>query len=227
MNQIAIHFGTGALGRGLVIPYLSDSGYEIIAVDTDRKLAAQLNHHKGYDILQTDTGETQHIALRAVLHPEDPELLHWLNQAGATVPQTFEITQNIAYRFQEKRVLVNTYADGISFLGAATGLNYLYEAAVSEKINADIADYMQLAKRFLQLECDLEAEYLDRMSRKHRQRLANPHIQRELSSVARNFLEKIRPDERFIFPLNELLQRGIDVSSAMPFLNKLICSWAS
>jgi mannitol-1-phosphate 5-dehydrogenase len=148
-------------------------------------------------------------------------------QTGAIVPKKFEVTQNIAHRFQEKRVLVNTYADGISFLGVAAGLQYLYQAAESETINADIAGYMNLAKYYLQMECGLDAEYLDRMALKHRLRLSNPKIQRELSSVARNFLEKIRPGERFIFPLLQLQHRGVNIDPALPFLNKLINSWAN
>ncbi|KGT95887.1 mannitol dehydrogenase [Erwinia typographi] len=316
MKPIAIHFGAGALGRGLVIPWLSDSGFDVIAVDTDRELAEQLNANGGYDILITDSRETRTIPLQGVLHPGDPALAGWLKKTrvittsvrkenlhhvarllqqvppvtviccenieqsgaffasqleqqgissagwhlpdcmvdricascwphslvieteswgsicvqalpGATVPERFEVTQNIARRFQEKRVLVNTYADGISFLGKAAGLHYLYEAAESAAINADIADYMELMKRYLQSECQLDAPYLDRMAKKHRQRLSNPNIQRDLASVARNFPEKIRPSERFIYPLTVLQRQGVNIDKAMPFLNKLINSWAS
>lgn len=316
MKPIAIHFGTGALGRGLVVPYLHESGFAVITVDTDRALAEQLKANHGYDLYLTDTGETRHIPVEDVLHPDDDKFQAWLDKAsvittsvrkenlhhvarllgqvspktliccenieqsgaffaslmrqegisveggrlpdcmvdricaslwpvsllieteswgtvcvqdleGATVPEKFTLTSNIAFRFQEKRILVNTYADGISFLGAARGLTYLYEAAESAAIAADIADYMALMKYFLQQECQCEPAYLDRMASKHRDRLANAKIKREIGSVARNFLEKIRPTERFIYPLTVLQNKGVNIDSAIPFLNKLVNSWAS
>ncbi|AHF78131.1 Mannitol dehydrogenase C-domain subfamily [Sodalis praecaptivus] len=316
MKPIAIHFGTGALGRGLVVPYLHESGFDVITVDTDRALALQLKKNQGYDISLTDTGETRHIPVNDVLHPDDDMLQHWLNKAslittsvrkenlhhvarllravspktviccenieqsgaffaslleqegivaegwhlpdcmvdricaslwpasllieteswgtvcvqaqeGALIPEKFEITENIDFRFQEKRILVNTYADGISFLGAAAGLEYLYEAAESASIDADIADYMAVLKDYLKQECGYDPDYLNRMAKKHRNRLSNPKIKREIGSVARSFLEKIRPTERFIYPLIVLQNKGVNIDRAIPFLNKLINSWAS
>ncbi|WP_241825950.1 mannitol dehydrogenase [Izhakiella australiensis] len=316
MKPLAVHFGAGALGRGLVIPFLCQSGYRVVAVDNDRALIDSLRQHGGYDILLTDTSEIQHIALADVAYARDERLDDWLKQAsvittsvrkenlhhvaarlkgiapssviccenieysgdffaaqmvqaginpqgwhlpdcmvdricaarwpdslrveteswgsvcvqalaGAVVPDKFETTPHIEHRFQEKRILVNTYADGIAFLGAAAGFHYLFEAAADERINAAISDYMQLMKRGLQLECGLDDAYLERMAQMHRRHLSNGAIKRDLASVARNFLEKIRPTERFIYPLIQLQQRGINIDAAIPFLNQLITSWAS
>lgn len=315
MKPLAIHFGTGALGRGLVIPFLYQSGYDVIAVDTDRALIEALKGQGGYDLLLSDTGEVRRIELSDVLHAGEASLqsrlataavittsvrkenLHhiakslqgvppttviccenieesghffasqlvaagidpqgwWLPDCmvdricstdwptslvieaeswgsicvqatpGATIPSQFEITENIQYRFQEKRILVNTYADGISFLGLAAGHQYLYESAADTHLNGQMADYMQLMKRYLQQECHLDKAYVDRMAEKHRTRLSNPAIKRHLNSVARNFLDKMAPAERFIYPLTVLQQQQVNIDAAIPFLNTLINSWA-
>ena len=316
MKPIAVHFGAGALGRGLVVPFLVESGFDVVAVDSDEKLLASIRESKGYDLLLTDSGETRHIHLQDIVHPADEELAGWLQKAsvittsvrkenlhhivkqlknvppktliccenieysgrffaelmqengiepdgwylpdcmvdricsscwpastlieaeswgsvcvqktpGATTVQKFEQTENITLRFQEKRILVNTCADGISFLGLAAGKQYLYQAAESDEINQAMADYMQLMKLYLRQECHLDENYLEKMAEKHRLRLCNPHIKRSLESVARNFLQKIGPTERFIYPLTVLMQRGVDIQPAIPFLNTLINGWAN
>lgn len=315
MKPLAVHFGAGALGRGLAIPFLVESGFDVVTVDADEQLIRQLQAKKHYQVLITDEQRTQQIPLLAASLPGDTNLAAWLAQAtvittsvrkenlhhvakalrglaaktvicceniehsgdffaallkeagidptdwhlpdcmvdricsshwpessdieaesygsvcvaalpGAVIPGKFEQTQNIDYRFQEKRILVNTYADGISFLGRAAGLNYLYEAASSQDINQDIAGYMQVMKYYLQHVCHFEKKHLDTMEQKHRERLGNSAIKRSLDTVARNFLAKITPQERFIFPLIELLKRGDDIQPALPFLNKMINGWA-
>ncbi|HEB1317311.1 TPA: mannitol dehydrogenase [Escherichia albertii] len=316
MKPIAVHFGAGALGRGLVVPLLIESGFDVIAIDSDEKLLASIRERQGYDLLLTDTRETQHIHLRDIFHPADEKLTGWLQHAsvittsvrkenlhrivkqlknvppktliccenieysgrffaelmqeggvnpdgwrlpdcmvdricsscwpastlieaeswgtvciqkleGATTVQKFEQVENITLRFQEKRILVNTYADGISFLGLAAGKQYLYQAAESEEIRLAMDDYMQLMKLYLCQECHLDANYLEKMAEKHRLRLCNPHIKRSLESVARNFLQKVGPTERFIYPLTVLQQRGVDIQPAISFLNVLINGWAN
>lgn len=315
MKSIAIHFGAGALGRGLTIPFLVASGYDVVAVDADLQLIDRLQTARGYDILLTDIDEQQHIPLAAALHPADPQLQEWLAQAtvittsvrkenlhhvalalkncapktviccenieqsgaffasllqeagvdgqhwslpdcmvdricsshwpktleieaesygsicvqaleNATIPDKFEITENIAARFQEKRILVNTYADGISFIGRAMGLEFLYQAAADQRINHLIDDYMQVMKIYLQQVCHLSPQHLDTMEQRHRQRLANTAIKRPLDTVARNFLAKITAGERFIYPLIELARRDINIDRAIPFVNALINGWA-
>ncbi|NDO79453.1 mannitol dehydrogenase [Citrobacter sp. NCU1] len=316
MKPLAIHFGTGALGRGLVIPFLCESGYDVIAVDTERALIEALKVQRGYEISFTDTHEICRVELKDVFHSADTSLIEWLAKAavittsvrkenlyhvakllkdippktvicceniehsgsffgsqmqevgvnadgwylpdcmvdricsscwpdslvieteswgavsvqslpGAMIPGKFEVTQNIERKFQEKRILVNTWADGICFLGLAAGYRYMYEAASDCALNADMNDYMELMKFYLQQEYQLEKSYLDRIAEKKRLRLSNSAIQRDLTSVARNFLEKIRPTERFIFPLTVLQRRNINIDAAIPFLNKLINSWAT
>jgi mannitol-1-phosphate 5-dehydrogenase len=315
MKPIAVHFGAGALGRGLTVPLLIESGFDVVAVDSDHQLLASIKESGGYDVLLTDKGEKQAVRLVDILHPADQSLAGWLQKAsvittsvrkenlhhivrqlkdvspktliccenieysgqyfstlmrqaginpdewylpdcmvdricsscwpastlieaeswgsvcvqkipGAMPVQRFEQVDNIALRFQEKRILVNTFADGISFLGLAAGKQYLYQAAESATINQTMADYMQLMKIYLRQECHLDEVYLEKMAEKHRKRLCNPHIKRSLDSVARNFLQKIGPAERFIYPLTVLQQRGVDIQPAIPFLNTLINGWA-
>ncbi|WP_404652054.1 mannitol dehydrogenase family protein [Raoultella terrigena] len=315
MKPIAVHFGAGALGRGLVIPQLIDSGFDVVAVDSDQKLICAIQDEHGYDILLSDVGKKQRITLMDMINPTDEKLTEWLQKASVittsvrkenlhyiasqlkniapktliccenieysgqyfaqlmreakidpdswhlpdcmvdricssgwpnstlieaeswgsvcvqNLPGAFHVTQfervdNITVRFQEKRILVNTFADGISFLGLAAGKNYLYQAAKSDEINQAMADYMQLMKEYLHMEYDLEMPYIEKMAAKHRQRLSNPHIKRSLTSVARNFLIKIGPNERFIYPLTILLRHKIDIRPSISFLNLLIDGWA-
>ncbi len=316
MKKTAVHFGAGALGRGLAIPYLLDGGYEVIAVDADRQLIALLKARAGYDLAIADRHETRHIPLADALHPEDGALADRLAQAelittsvrkenlhhvaaalihvrpktviccenieqsgaffasllsragvdpqgwllpdcmvdricsaqwpasltietesygsvvvddlpGAAVPPTFETTRDIAARFQEKRILVNTYADGVAFLGQARGLAYLYQAAENQEINDLIAGYMQVTKYFLRVVYGFDAGHLDVVAQRHRARLGNPAIRRPLATVARDFLRKITVRERFIYPLVELMRRGENIDNALPFLNALIAGWAN
>ena len=43
MSNTVIHFGAGALGKGLVIPVLHDSGLSVTVVDADAGLVDFLN----------------------------------------------------------------------------------------------------------------------------------------------------------------------------------------
>lgn len=57
MEKLAVHFGGGALGRGLVIPYLEDAGYEVVVVDIDQSLLKALKDQDGYHLNVTDVPE--------------------------------------------------------------------------------------------------------------------------------------------------------------------------
>lgn len=71
-----VHFGCGALGRGLVIPLLTESGKEVTAVDTNETVLEILKEQKGYDLLISDQGILRHIPVRcAVSSITEGELL--------------------------------------------------------------------------------------------------------------------------------------------------------
>lgn len=57
MNKKALHFGAGALGRGLVVPFLKEAGFEVTIADIDQKLIDALNENQGYELVQTDNKE--------------------------------------------------------------------------------------------------------------------------------------------------------------------------
>jgi len=57
---IAVHFGAGALGRGLVVPLLSSAGYRVTLVDADARLITELKRDGGYALLEArDDGLSQ------------------------------------------------------------------------------------------------------------------------------------------------------------------------
>ena len=41
-KQYVVHFGGGALGRGLVIPMLYESGKDVVLVDTNEEMLKEL-----------------------------------------------------------------------------------------------------------------------------------------------------------------------------------------
>ena len=47
-KQVIVHFGAGALGRGLVIPLLVESGCDVVIVDANELLNRELNENKNY-----------------------------------------------------------------------------------------------------------------------------------------------------------------------------------
>lgn len=57
MRKIAVHFGGGALGRGLVVPFLEEAGYSVVVVDIDVNLLKKLNENHGYLLKVTDNLE--------------------------------------------------------------------------------------------------------------------------------------------------------------------------
>ena len=48
MQKAIVHFGAGALGKGLVMPVLHDSGFSITAVDASREVVEHLKKNKAY-----------------------------------------------------------------------------------------------------------------------------------------------------------------------------------
>ena len=71
MNKdLVVHFGCGALGRGLVIPLLYQSGKQIVAVDTNADILSEITRENGYDVMISDTASEaslQHIKIETAL----------------------------------------------------------------------------------------------------------------------------------------------------------------
>ncbi len=55
--MIAVHFGAGALGRGLVVPLLASAGYQLTLVDADVRLVAALRRDGGYPLLEVSEAD--------------------------------------------------------------------------------------------------------------------------------------------------------------------------
>lgn len=47
---VAVHVGAGSLGRGLIVPLLTDAGFAVTVVDADRGLVERLRHEGAYDL---------------------------------------------------------------------------------------------------------------------------------------------------------------------------------
>lgn len=84
MKKTALHFGGGALGRGLTVPFLEEAGYEVIIADIDQKLIEALNKERGYPLMQTDKTDGRKwipIKKAVLFDAADPELKEALHQA--------------------------------------------------------------------------------------------------------------------------------------------------
>ena len=49
-ENMVVHFGAGALGRGLVVPLLSESGKQVVLAETNETLLTQFNQNNGYTL---------------------------------------------------------------------------------------------------------------------------------------------------------------------------------
>lgn len=324
-----VHFGAGALGRGMVVPLLFESGYDVVVVDTNEELNHALNRDRGYALKLSDEDparrEREIRIVDAVSPVADKEkLARYLSRANVVttsvrrdnlvrvartladtwgnedrgdrmvicceniervgayftglwdripmaaeqrirlervaVPDTIvdricaadwpESTAVTSERFHEcavdaksvartgidliapteridrdfarKRLLLNTYADAISFLAREAGMTYLYEAAQSDEINRAVEPYMALLQTMLVLKFGSDEAELNAWRSKYKQRLCNAGIPRRLDTVARDIASKLAPGERFVWPLIQLLEYGEDVQNGVEFLAHLI-----
>lgn len=78
MQKTALHYGGGALGRGLVIPLLVKSGYEVILADVDTKLLEEIKKSGGYYLNVTDTNKKEFIPVTDIVSSiENSEKLNY------------------------------------------------------------------------------------------------------------------------------------------------------
>lgn len=92
-NKRAVHFGAGALGRGLVIPLLYKSGYEIVLIDTNEALNKTLNETKSYIVDISDEiheKRMQEIKIVEALSPRSD-----LEKVVACLQQTNVVTTSV------------------------------------------------------------------------------------------------------------------------------------
>lgn len=326
-KQYVVHFGGGALGRGLVIPMLYESGKDVVLVDTNEEMLKELRKNMSYILdvsddkeqrfhnihikaalssltqpelviaylkeattittavrrenlkhivgsiaqawsegdcsdrriiccenvegvgsymkellLEKATTSTAHENLRKVICPDTivdricasschdykitSEVFHECSVDVCTLQDTgiskIPSVENIKGHFYRKRYLLNSYADAISFLARAKGLTYLYEAAMDEEIHQRVLPYMKLLSRLLEEVYNIPQKESQEWFQIYRKRLSNSNIPRELATVARNLWTKLSLEERFVQPLIQLKEKGIDIQVGLSFLSTLI-----
>ncbi len=85
MQEIAVMFGAGNVGRGFLGQLFSESGYEVVFVDVDEPLVEALNRHRSYTINLVDNESQQEATVapvRALLPSESAQVGLALAQAG-------------------------------------------------------------------------------------------------------------------------------------------------
>lgn len=72
MVRSCVHFGAGALGRGLVVPRLVDAGWTVVVVDPLHDLLEALRRAGGYHLELRDAEGSQRVwvPIAAALHPQ-------------------------------------------------------------------------------------------------------------------------------------------------------------
>ena len=78
----AVHFGAGALGRGLVVPRLAEAGWRVTLVDADRTLVEALVGARSYPLMIAGDGgsERRAVSIAGALRPDDPGLAPLLSR---------------------------------------------------------------------------------------------------------------------------------------------------
>lgn len=57
--KTAVHFGAGAIGRGLLGDLLFESGYRLVIVDTNQQVIDQINETNSFDLIEVDRGNNR------------------------------------------------------------------------------------------------------------------------------------------------------------------------
>lgn len=57
--KTAVHFGAGAIGRGLLGDLLFESGYRLVFIDTNEQVIDQINETNTFDLLEVDRGNNR------------------------------------------------------------------------------------------------------------------------------------------------------------------------
>ncbi|WP_163654790.1 mannitol-1-phosphate 5-dehydrogenase [Listeria sp. PSOL-1] len=59
MNQLAVHFGAGNIGRGFIGLLLNQAGYDVVFADINQKIVDELNIKKCYQVVLADQEKKQ------------------------------------------------------------------------------------------------------------------------------------------------------------------------
>lgn len=108
MNQV-VHFGAGALGRGLVVPMLYESGMDVVLVDTNPRLIDFLRKNCVYQIDETDTAQRMKtIEVKDVIHSIDEK-----GKLTKVLKETKLVTTSVRREnlIHVARVLADAWAD--------------------------------------------------------------------------------------------------------------------
>ncbi len=110
-KNIVVHFGAGALGRGLVVPLLYQSGYKIVLIDTNEVLNKELNNTHSYIVDVSDEvpqKRKQEIKIIEAISPvsDNEKVKEYLKQAN--IVTTSVRRENLIH---VARTIVDTWGD--------------------------------------------------------------------------------------------------------------------
>ena len=97
-ENMVVHFGAGALGRGLFVPLLSEGGKQVVLAETNETLLTQFNQNNGYTLhIRDEESRDVFIRILDACSPvkEKNKLLEWLREA-ATVTTSVR-RENLKY----------------------------------------------------------------------------------------------------------------------------------
>jgi mannitol-1-phosphate 5-dehydrogenase len=102
LGRTCIHFGAGALGRGLVLPRLVAAGWAVKVVDPVKDLLDRLRVEGGYalEMRHGEGSRATHIPLAGVFHPQDDAATLADELASASLVTTAVRRENLGATLQ-------------------------------------------------------------------------------------------------------------------------------
>lgn len=151
--KIAVHFGAGAIGRGLVGEALHKSGYQIVFVDTNEELIKQINQNNYYTLIQMQDQKRIKIDHVEVLHAvaDRKQVADYIEKASVITTSVMVgnldkiagvIGEGLERRWNKKLPLINIMAFENAFRASDKLAEHIRNS------NASLAEHLDETARF-------------------------------------------------------------------------------
>ncbi|WEV60979.1 mannitol-1-phosphate 5-dehydrogenase [Streptococcaceae bacterium ESL0729] len=129
--------------------------------------------------------------------------------------------ENLEPFIERKLFSVNTGHATVAYNGAYYNFKTIDEALEDERVLTALKGVQKETRALLRAKWDFDESGLEDYHDKIIARFANPHITDEITRVARTPIRKLGYNERFIRPIRELLERGLDYSNHLATVGKI------
>lgn len=126
-----------------------------------------------------------------------------------------EYAQSLDPYIERKLFSVNTGHATVAYTGKYLGYDTIGEAIADPKVLRQLEDVLKETGELLITKWDLDPDQHHAYQQKIIERFENPYISDDISRVGRTPIRKLGYDERFIRPIRELKERGLDYSALL------------